>query len=302
MIAGALPKPGRIMLAYFCSPDGGVVTEMTITRFADDHFWLIGPAAGEWHDRDWLARHRPADAAFEIRNITAAWGTLVLAGPRARDVLSKVTETDLSNDAFPWLTHRPVEIGMGRGVAIRVNYVGELGWEIRMPMENLLATYDALWSAGEEFGIRDFGMYAMESLRLEKCYRAWKQDLATEYTPLMTSLDRFVKLDKPDFIGREALVRQRDAGVPERFVPLIVEADDVDAPFCSTVWKGTEKVGLVTSGGYGHRIGKSIALAYVRTDLAVEGEALEIEILGDRRPAAVAQEPLYDPDNERLRA
>ncbi len=302
MIAGALPKPGRIMLAYFCSPDGGVVTEMTITRFADDHFWLIGPAAGEWHDRDWLMRHRPVDAAFDIENITAAWGTLVLAGPSARDVLARVTETDLSNDAFPWLTHQPIEIGMGRGVAIRVNYVGELGWEIRMPMENLLGTYDALWSAGAAFGMRDFGMYAMESLRLEKCYRAWKQDLASEYTPLMTSLDRFVRLDKPDFIGRDALVEQQQAGVPERFVPLIVEAQGADAPFCSTVWKGREKVGLVTSGGYGHRIGKSIALAYLRTDLAVEGEALEIEILGNRCAAVVAREPLYDPDNERLRS
>ena len=302
LIAGALPKPGRISLAYFCTPRGRTLTEMTVACFGPDHYWLITAAAAEWHDRDWLLKHLPDDGSIRIDNVTGRWGTLVLAGPKAREVLAQVTDCDLSNEAFPWLSHRPITIAMARGTAIRVNYVGELGWELHLPVESLLATYDLLWQAGEARGIRDFGMYAMDSLRLEKCYRAWKMDLSTDYTPLTGALDRFLRLNKPDFIGREALIREREAGSPERCVPLLVEAGSADAPYLSTVWQGDEKVGLVTSGGYGHRIGRSIALAHIRSDLAEEGKQVEVEILGERYKAVVAREPLYDPSNERLRA
>jgi len=302
LIAGALPRVGKISLAYMCSPRGAIVSEATITRFEDDRFWLLGAASGEWHDRDWLERHLPAETDITIDNVTARWGTLVLAGPKSREVLAQVVDNDLSSNAFPWLTHQPVTVGMGRGTAVRVNYVGELGWELHMPMEYLLATYDLLWAAGEAHGIRDFGMYAMDSLRLEKGYRSWKVDLDANYTPLMASLDRFVRLDKGEFIGRQALIDQQQAGVPQRFVPLLVEAGTADAPFCAVVWKGDERVGLATSGGYGHRIGRSIALAYVRTDLAHEGETVEVDILGERFPAVVGTELLYDPNNERLKA
>ena len=302
LIAGALPKPGRISLAYFCTPRGRTLTEMTVTCFGPDHYWLITAAAAEWHDRDWLLKHLPEDGPIRIDNVTGRWGTLVLAGPKAREVLAQVTDCDLSNEAFPWLSHQPITIAMAQGTAIRVNYVGELGWELHLPVESLLATYDLLWQAGEARGIRDFGMYAMDSLRLEKCYRAWKMDLSTDYTPLTGSLDRFVRLNKPDFIGREALIKEREAGSPERCVPLLVDAGSADAPYLSTVWQGDEKVGLVTSGGYGHRIGRSIALAHIRSDLAEEGKQVEVEILGERYKAVVAREPLYDPSNERLRA
>ena len=302
LIAGALPKVGRVSLGYFCSVRGGVVTEMTLTRFAEDHFWLISAAAGEWHDRDWLTRHLPEGAAFTMENIAPRWSTLVLAGPRSREVLGQVTESDLSNGAFPWLSVQPIEIAQTRGIAIRVNYVGELGWELHLPTEAMAPVYDLLWQAGEAHGIRDYGMYAMDSLRLEKGYMAWKQDLASEYSPLMGSLDRFVKLDKAAFVGREALLKEKQEGSRERFVPLLVEAKSADAPFCAPVWKGGRRVGLVTSGGYGHRIKCSIALAYVQTDLAREGEDLEVEIYGERCPARVAVAPLFDPRNERLRA
>ncbi len=302
LITGALPKPGRISLAYFCTPRGRTLTEMTVTNFGGDHFWLVTAAAAEWHDCDWLVKHLPEDGSVTLVNVTSRWGTLILAGPKARDLLSQVTDSDLSSEAFPWLTHQPITIAMARGVAIRVNYVGELGWELHMPNESLLATYDLLWQAGQAHGIRDFGLYAMESLRLEKCYRAWKMDLSTDYTPLIGSLDRFLRLNKPDFIGREALIKEREAGSPERCVPLLVEANSADAPYLATVWQGEERVGLVTSGGYGHRIQKSIALAHIRTDLAEEGAELEVEIFGERRKAVVAREPLYDPGNERLKA
>jgi dimethylglycine dehydrogenase len=218
-------------------------------------------------------------------------------------LLSLLTPADLSNQAFPWLSTRRIPIGYTEAIALRVNYVGELGWELHLPVEHLLSVYDLLFEAGQRFGIRDFGLYAMDSLRLEKCYRAWKADLTTEYTPFMASLDRFVRLDKPGgFIGQEALQREAATGPRERFVPLLVDAEDADAAAVSIVFRQNEPVGLVTSGGYGYRLIRSIALAYVRADLATPGTELAVEILGERRRAVVAGEPLYDPQNLRLLA
>jgi dimethylglycine dehydrogenase len=302
LICSRLPKVGRVALAYMCTPSGGIWSEFTITRLSDERFYLCSAASAEWHDEHWLRSHLPADGAVRLRNLTPRYGTLVLAGPRSREVLSKSTEAGLSNGAFPWLAARWLEIGFAKVLALRINYVGELGWELHLPLECQLPVYQALMSAGAEFGIRDFGMYATDSLRLEKCYRAWKVDLSHEFTPLEASLDRFVDLDKPDFIGRDTLLRQRDAGVPQRLVPLLVDTDDVDAPFCASVFAGRERVGLVGSAGYGHTLQRSIALAYVTSELATPGTPLEVEIFGARRPAVVAIEPLYDPDNRRLRS
>jgi dimethylglycine dehydrogenase len=300
LICGRLPRVGRISLAYMCTPRGGLLSEFTITRLAEDRFYLLSAATAEWHDQQWLLRHRQPNESVRVRNVTARYGTLVLAGPRSREVLGQITETDLSNEAFPWLSARWIEIGFARLLALRINYVGELGWELHVPVEYQLPVYQAVMAAGAEFGIRDFGMYAMDSLRLEKCYRSWKVDLTHEFTPLEAALDRFVALDKPDFIGRDALLRQKDEGLRQRLVPLIVESD-VDAPFCSSVFLGEERVGLVGSAGYGYALQQSIALAYLRADLAVADTALEVGILGERRPATVATEPLYDPQNQRLR-
>jgi dimethylglycine dehydrogenase len=304
MVAGTVPKVGRTALNYFCAPNGGIVTEMTITALQPERYWLISAAAGERHDEHWLREHLPGSGrAVQIDNQSARFGTLIVVGPRSRELLALLTPADLSNEAFPWLSVRHIDIGYTQAIALRVNYVGELGWELHLPMEHLLAVYDLLFEAGERFGIHDYGLYAMESLRLEKCYRSWKADLTTEYTPFMASLDRFVKLDKPGgFIGQEALRREAASGPRERFVPLIVDADDADAAAVSIVFSGDETVGLVTSGGYGYRLRQSIALAYVRTDLAVAGTVLGIDILGTRRRAVVAAEPLYDPQNLRLRA
>ena len=180
----------------------------------------------------------------------------------------------MDNEAFPWLAVRTIDIGYTHAIAARVNYVGELGWELHIPFEHVLSVYDLLWEAGERFGIGDYGLYAMDSLRLEKCYRSWKADLTTEYTPLMASLDRFVKLDKPGgFIGSRHCGLRRH-GPRERLVPLLVDAGDADAAAVSVVYLKGEYAGLVTSGGYGYRLNQSIALAYVRADLANPGTAL----------------------------
>jgi dimethylglycine dehydrogenase len=181
--------------------------------------------------------------------------------------------------------------------------VGELGWELHVPAEHLPLVYERLVAAGGEFGLAHFGLYAMESLRLEKCYRSWKADLTSEYTPFMASLERFVHLDKAAaFLGREALRSKAAATPKERFVPLLIDAQDADAAPVSVVYRGGEAVGLITSGGYGYRLNCSIALGYVRTDLTAPGTQLEVEILGERRAAVVGREPLYDPDSLRLRS
>jgi dimethylglycine dehydrogenase len=302
MIAGALPRPGRSALNYLCAPNGGIVTEMTVTALAADRYWLIGAAAGERHDEHWLTEHLPSDREVRLENLSSRFGTLIVVGPKSRELLARVTPADLSNAAFPWLSTRTIDIGYTRAHALRVNYVGELGWELHIPVEHLSSVYDLIWEAGERFGIRDFGLYAMESLRLEKCYRSWKADLTTEYTPLMASLERFVRLDKPGgFIGQEALRREAATGPRERLVPLVVDATDADAAAVSIVYDGSAQVGLVTSGGFGYRLGKSIALAYLNAEVAVPGKQVEVEILGNRRQAVVGREPLYDPDNARLR-
>jgi dimethylglycine dehydrogenase len=194
LICGRLPAVGRVALAYMCTPQGGIMSELTVTRLAEERFYLCSAASAEWHDEQWLRRHLPADGAIELRNLTARYGTLVLAGPRSRELLAELTEAGLSNDAFPWLAARTIEIGFATALALRINYVGELGWELHLPLECELPLYQALLAAGSSCGIRDFGMYATDSLRLEKCYRSWKVDLSHEFTPLEASLERFVAL------------------------------------------------------------------------------------------------------------
>jgi dimethylglycine dehydrogenase len=304
MVAGALPAEGRVALSYCCSPRGGIVSELTVARLPGERFWLLSAAAAERHDEEWLRSHLSVrDGPVSLMNLTARYGTLILAGPHSRALLARITAADLSNDAFPWLAVRDIRIAGAPVVAMRVSYVGELGWELHTPVEYLAAVYEALIAAGGAFALAHFGLYAQESLRLEKCYRAWKVDLTSDYTPFEAGLERFVRLDKAaDFIGKAALRARAAAGAKERFVPLIVEADDADASAVSVVYCGQELAGLVTSGGYGYRLKRSIALAYLRRDLAVQGTELEVEILGDRRRAVVAREPLYDPDNLRQRA
>jgi dimethylglycine dehydrogenase len=274
---------------------------MMVTRLAADHFWLLTASSAEWHDQDLLRQHLPPDGV-SVETVTDAFSTLVVAGPHARAVLARLTKTDLGSANFPWLSCQPIILGGIEVMALRVNYVGELGWELHVPMAHLAEVYRMVWDAGAAFGIRDVGLYAIDCLRLEKCYRGWKQDLSTEWSALAAGLQRFVRCEKPAFPGRAALLAEREQGPRERFVPLILGETAADAPAYSTVFDGDRRVGLVTSGGYGFRIGKSIALAYIRADLAVEGRGLEVEILGRRCVATVMREPLYDPLNERPRA
>jgi dimethylglycine dehydrogenase len=303
LICTRLPQAGRIGLGYLLSGRGGILSELTIIRLAADRFYLVGAAAAEWHDEDLLRAALPADGSVRLDCMTGRLGTLVLAGPKARAVLEAATGADLGNTRFPWLAARRIEIGMAPVLALRLNYVGELGWELHAPVEHLRALYEALWHAGTAHGLRDIGLYAVDSLRLDKGYPAWKAELVQECSPLAAGLERFVAWRKPDFIGRGALLAERAAGPRERLVLLVLaEPGDADAPPGSLIRQDGAPVGLVTSGGWSYTLEASLALGYVRADLAMPGTRLEIEVLGERRAAEVAKAPLVDPDNARLRS
>ena len=296
---GALPRVGRVGLVYFADDRGRIVTEMSVTRLDDDEMLLIAAGAAEWHDRDWLLRHLPPGSAVAVENRTEEYCCQILSGPRSREILGAVSAANL---ARPWLDWQRARIAGREVLLLRVSYVGELGWEIHSPVADTPEVFDAVWEAGRRHGLRPFGMFALDSLRLEKGYRAWKGDLSTDYTVLQGGLARFVRWDKPDFKGRAALERERQRGVSRRFATLVVDAGECDAPYMSTVWRDGEIVGETTSGGWGHRVDASIALAMVRADVAEPGTELEVEIYGERRAAAVQPDrPLYDPDNEKLR-
>ena len=302
LLANALPGAvGRMRLAHALTQRGGVRSEFTITRLGPDRFYLVSSGAAERYDHDLLLKRLLAPDV-RVENLTSAYGVLVVTGPRAREVLAPLTAADLSNAAFPWLTAREITLGLAGVRALRVNFVGELGWELHHPIEVQNHLFDCLMAAGEGFGMALVGMRAMDALRIEKSYRMWGLDLTREYTAWEAGLERFVSLDKGHFAGREALIEQRRSGVPQRFVTLEVEAEDADALGNEPIWQGARMVGRATSGAYGHTLGKSLALAYLEAALAAPGTALEIEILGARRAATVIPDSPHDPKNKRLRA
>ena len=300
LIAGRMPSVGRIGLGYFPDERGRIVTEMSLVRQAENRVLLITAAAAEWHDLEWLRKRLPDGSDISIENRTEDFDCQILTGPETRDILSGLCDADL---ILPWLSWQMTEIAGRPVLLLRVSYAGELGWEVHTKTEDSEPVFDAVMDAGRPHGLKPFGMYALNSLRLEKGYRAWKGDLSTDYTVLEGGLDRFVRWSKESFVGKAAMEIERQAGPAKRFVTLVVDAGDCDAPYMSTLWHGEEKVGETTSGGWGHRIGKSIALGMARADLAVEGTELDVEIFGERRRAEVqADRPLYDPDNARMRA
>ena len=306
LVANKVPtKTGRIALCHALTRRGGIRSEFTITKLGDQHFYVVSAGAAERYDADYLRRSLPQDASITLTNITTSRGCFVLAGPRSREVLVKLTDLPLDNEGFPWLTGRIAEIGFATGVyALRVNFVGALGWELHFPIEYAHHLFDALFAAGEEFGIGMVGMRAMESLRMEKSYRMWGTDLTSDYTPFEAGLDRFVRMNKGPFIGREALEKQLSGGVPHRFVTLEVhDVVDADPLGNEPLFDATGAiVGRATSGYYGHILRKSLAIGYVKPDCAAPGTELGIEILGERKRATLLVDSPFDTINHALRA
>ena len=302
LTTGRLPKTGRIGLGYFCNEQGGTVGEATISRLAEDRFWLLSAAPAEWHDRDWLNAHAPKDGV-SIRNLTASHQCLALAGPKSRDVLAALARENVSNDAFPWLACRSLRLGQWDAIVLRVSFTGELGYELHVPSEHLLGLYEKVIAVGgpTEAGVRPVGALAVEAMRIEKGYPHWRADLITERTPLEAGLERFVQFENNDFLGRDALRRQQRAGPPTRLVLMTVDCDIAPAHAGDPLFSGDTLLGAVTSAAYGHRVQKNLAMGYLPIASATVGTRLEIAILGNRYPAEVLAAPAYDPNNHRPR-
>ncbi len=296
LIAGALPQTGRMNLAYFPDSRGRVLTEMSVMRHGEDEFTLITAATAQWHDYDVLGRNLPE--GLSLTDHTTEYSTLIVTGPEARTLFEKIgTKADLS---ARWLSVQPATVSGIDCALARVSFAGELGWEIHAANADIPALYDAVLGAGAV----PFGMYALNSMRIEKGYRAWKGDLSTDYSLLEAGMERFIRFDKPqDFPGKQALLNEKQQGSKKQFVTLVVDAGDQDAPYMAPLFHDGEVVGETTSGDWGYRVGKSVALGMLRKELTVPGTEVEVEIFGQRRRAVVQDDqPLWDPANERIRA
>lgn len=303
LTANKLPKKtGGIKLTHQLTGKGMIEGEYTITRFADDRYFLLTGAGTELQVLDTLNFEKGSDQDVTITNVTDDFGMLVVAGPKSRDLLSQLTEVDLSNANFRWLSGQEVDIAGVPCRMLRVNYVGELGWELHAPMAQLETLYDAIWDAGTEFGIGDFGGYAVNSLRMEKGYRGLGTELTNEITMIEADMERFYFPEKGDFVGRDATIARKNEGAEIKLVYIEVDATDCDIYGGEGIFDGDQVIGVCTSGGYGHATGKSLAFGYVNLAHSETGSEYEVQILGEFCKLRILSEPVWDPDNSRQKA
>jgi len=302
MICGRLPTEiGKVSLCYLLTEKGNVLSEATLVKLGENRYWWGSAAAAEWHDRDWLNRFKPDSVT--ITEMAGSHTILVVAGPKSRALLESMSPRgDWSKAAFPWLRCQQMFIGHAEVTAMSVSFSGELAYELHVPNEQLYLVWQILKQAGKAFDLGYFGLYATESMRLEKSYLHWKADLIVEYNPFEARLDRFVRLDKADFIGKQALLEQIERGPRKLLVSITVDCDIASAHGGDPVFAGEQQVGSVTSAGYGHRVRKNIAYAYVNPEMAEIGTELELGILGDKYAAMVVEPILYDPENQLVQA
>ena len=296
-------KDGGIVLGHLLNANGFIESEITVTRLGPETFYVLSAAVAQLHDCDQLNWRKLDGEDVSIVDVTNTYGTLVLAGPKAREVLAACTGIELSGSAFRWLTGTEAAVAGVPGVRLlRVTYVGELGWELHCPMADMPKVFDALMVAGKPHEMALFGTYAMNSLRMEKAYRGWGSELTAEVDMFEASMERFIRLDKHDFIGRSASLALKQRGPRMKLVYLAVDTTDSDCMGNEPVYAGDTCVGLTTGGAYGHAIAKSLAFAYVDPTLSTPGSGLEILMLGERRKATILHGAAWDPENARLRA
>jgi len=298
--ANQVGAPGRAVYTQLLNEAGGIEADLTVIRLAEDRFYLVTGSGFGVRDGGWIRAHLPADGAARLREVTGERAVLNLCGPKARAVLAAVTDDEVANEAFPFLAARQIEIAAAPVLAVRVGYVGELGWELHIPLDHAAAVYRTLRAAGEGHGLRDVGYRAIESLRLEKGYLYWSADIGPDSNPYEAGLGFCVAHDKGDFIGRAALEQVRAAGPERRLVSFTAPAE---APLMGgeAILHDDEVVGTTTSGGYGYTLGRAIAFGYLPRDLA-DREEFEIEAFLERWPARRGPRCLYDPNNQRLRS
>ncbi|PJK30087.1 GcvT family protein [Minwuia thermotolerans] len=303
MLANRMPKTGRIVLSPMLNDAGRLIGDFTVARAGDERFYVFGSGIAENYHMRWFQAHLPNDGRVAIRPLGLDLTGLSLAGPRARDVLQAVTDHDVSAENFRFMDFRRIEIGMIPALAGRITFTGDLGFEIWVKPEFLAQLYDMLQIAGEEHGLTLFGARALNGLRLEKNFGTWAREYRPVYGPEAAGLSRFVDFRKNDFTGRDAALREREEGPPRKLVALKVDAGDADVIGDEPIWIDGRVRGWVTSGGFAHASDASVALGYVEAAFADETEApFDVEIIGERRPARLLEEPLFDPQGARMRA
>jgi len=304
LVANKLPKKiGRVNLCHALNTKGGVHSEFTIMRETVDSFYLVSAGAFQRLDHDWIQKWMPKDGSVQFENLTNSVGVLVIAGPKARDLMNKVSKDDFSNENFKWLSSKKVDIGHAPCTAIRVNFVGELGWELHHPIEYQNHIFDKLMEYGKDLGLKPFGIRAMNSLRVEKSYKLVGTELSIEYSPYESGLDRFIHPNKGNFIGLEALNKWREKGFKNKLVTMEVHnVTDSDVLGNNPIYQNEKVVGRATGGDFGFRLNKSIAIGMVKPEIATTGQKLKIDILGKMHDATILDESPYDPENKLLRA
>lgn len=299
--------PGRVVYTQWLNDRGGIEADLTVTRLADHVFMIISAAETEIRDFYWLKRHIPEAAHCVLTNVTSAMGVISIMGPRSRDLLQALTRDDLSHGGFPFATSREVEMGYGYVRASRITFVGELGWELYIPTEFMQDIYDRIVTAGADLGLVHAGYHALNSLRMEKAYRHWSHDITDEDSPLEAGLEFVIKFDKAGgFIGREALLAQRERGLSRRLLQLRLTNPAPLMYHNEPIWRDGELVGHITSGAYGHFLGGAVGLGYVSSEPGASDESVlsghyEVEVACERFAAEVSLRPMYDPDNAHIR-
>lgn len=300
VFCGRIPAPGRLRLGYMLTPRGRIWSEATITCLAPDRFLLCGPTVAVHRDEDWLRQFLPADGSVALAAHSGMDAALMVMGPASRSLIGELCSAEVA--AMPWLSAAEIEVAGCEAIALRVSYVGELGWELHLRSRDLEQVYDALCEAGTAHGLVDFGSWALNAMRVEKAYHAAGADIGTEYTLFDCGLAGFADLDKPEFIGRAAMLEQRETEPEWRFVRMRVAAGDAEPLPGEPLLQGGEVVGYVTSSSPGFRIGQCVALGYVRSEVASETKELRVQVLGDERRATLEAQAFYDPRHDRCRA
>ena len=298
-----MPRKGRLVLTPMLNPAGKLIGDFTIAKAGEERFLMWGSSQAQKYHMRWFEAHLPADGSVKVKRYDMELVGLSLAGPKARDVLQRLTDEDVSKTAFKFLDHRAMDIANVPAVINRVTYTGDLGYEIWVAPEYQRRLYQEIMAKGRDLGIVNFGMRALLSMRLEKNFPTWYRELRPIYGVFEAGLDRFIDMAKNDFIGREAAAKEKAEGGTLRRVSMIVDATDADVLGDEPIWHDGKVIGWVTSGGFAHFVDKSLAQGYVPKEFAAEtGKgAFEIEIIGDRRKATIITEPLFDPEGARMR-
>jgi 4-methylaminobutanoate oxidase (formaldehyde-forming) len=297
---------GQVVYTPILNERGGFETDVTVTKIAENTFFIVTAAATTIHDYDHIQRLIPADAVATITDVTHGYAMLAVMGPKSRDLLARLTDADLSNEGFPYATAKEIDIAYARPLAMRMSYVGELGWELYIPTNFVQGVFDAIMAAGAEFGLRLVGMQAVNSLRLECGYRHWESDITPDETPYEAGLGFGVKLDKGEFIGREALLKAKEAPLTQKLVIFTLNDPEPLLYVNEPIFRNGEHVGEICSGAYGHKVGSAVGMGYVRNEGGVnnawvEEGTYEVKVEGKMIPASVHLKSPYDPNNQRTR-